>query len=87
MATKLNQTGFIGVQIETKRLESLLQFLQKRTGLAFVLEKYADRAADSLFDFDVSVEEAKTQMAREVAADGGLAAAGHADQGNEHVRV
>ena len=50
--------------------------------LALALEEDADRAADAALDLVVTVDEAPLEMPRQVPADGGLAAAGQADQGD-----
>jgi hypothetical protein len=66
-------------------LDHLRLNIPKR-GLALVLEVHTDRAADTLLDHVVRVDERTVQMTGQLAADSGLARAGQANQGDGGVR-
>ena len=63
------------------KLRDDLGFDLAESSFALVREIVADRHADALLDLAVAVGEAQAQLPREVAPDGGLAAARHAHQG------
>ena len=61
-----------------------LLFDVAKTRLAFAFEEQANGATKSTLDFDIGIEKASVKVSCQVPANGGLATAGHPDQGNRH---
>ena len=55
-----------------------------KTGFAEALEVLADGVPELALDFDIAVDEAPAQTARQLPPDGGFARTGHTDEAEGH---